>query len=218
MYQERSWEFFPVGDCFRKQYEGQLGWLEIWAGWRFNYLECVTVLILTSRYVFRRWHLCVFNLIRLPLKDASLLHFLRHIFCLCFCFCSTRNCFWGPADWMLLKTVSVEWAMWSISDFSVNTPFFHLSGFLRCFSLIVLISPVLSVLPLSPLPSALPPAGVLLLRSKYWHGARWNVGERCWGGTGSLWGVLAASVAGRCLPDGSSHPLMSSSHADVKRI
>uniref|UniRef100_H3C4X6 Ryanodine receptor 2b (cardiac) n=1 Tax=Tetraodon nigroviridis TaxID=99883 RepID=H3C4X6_TETNG len=25
MYQERSWEFFPVGDCFRKQYEGQLG-------------------------------------------------------------------------------------------------------------------------------------------------------------------------------------------------
>lgn len=26
MYQERSWEFFPVGDCFRKQYEDQLGW------------------------------------------------------------------------------------------------------------------------------------------------------------------------------------------------
>uniref|UniRef100_A0A3Q3G5A2 Ryanodine receptor 2b (cardiac) n=1 Tax=Labrus bergylta TaxID=56723 RepID=A0A3Q3G5A2_9LABR len=25
MYQERSWEFFPVGDCFRKQYEDQLG-------------------------------------------------------------------------------------------------------------------------------------------------------------------------------------------------
>uniref|UniRef100_A0AAV2JJ13 Ryanodine receptor 2-like n=1 Tax=Knipowitschia caucasica TaxID=637954 RepID=A0AAV2JJ13_KNICA len=24
MYQERSWEFFPVGDCFRKQYEDQL--------------------------------------------------------------------------------------------------------------------------------------------------------------------------------------------------
>lgn len=31
MYQERSWEFFPVGDCFRKQYEDQLGWKEIWA-------------------------------------------------------------------------------------------------------------------------------------------------------------------------------------------
>lgn len=28
MYQERSWEFFPVGDCFRKQYEDQLGWRE----------------------------------------------------------------------------------------------------------------------------------------------------------------------------------------------
>lgn len=27
MYQERSWEFFPVGDCFRKQYEDQLGWM-----------------------------------------------------------------------------------------------------------------------------------------------------------------------------------------------
>ncbi|XP_071061794.1 ryanodine receptor 2 isoform X1 [Pseudochaenichthys georgianus] len=25
MYQERCWEFFPVGDCFRKQYEDQLG-------------------------------------------------------------------------------------------------------------------------------------------------------------------------------------------------
>ncbi|CAJ1067174.1 ryanodine receptor 2 [Xyrichtys novacula] len=25
LYQERSWEFFPVGDCFRKQYEDQLG-------------------------------------------------------------------------------------------------------------------------------------------------------------------------------------------------
>ncbi|XP_072768841.1 ryanodine receptor 2 [Nerophis lumbriciformis] len=25
MYQERCWEFFPVGDCFRKQYEEQLG-------------------------------------------------------------------------------------------------------------------------------------------------------------------------------------------------
>lgn len=24
MYQERCWEFFPVGDCFRKQYEDQL--------------------------------------------------------------------------------------------------------------------------------------------------------------------------------------------------
>ena len=28
MYQERCWEFFPVGDCFRKQYEDQLGWQE----------------------------------------------------------------------------------------------------------------------------------------------------------------------------------------------
>ncbi|XP_060131529.1 ryanodine receptor 1 isoform X2 [Zootoca vivipara] len=25
MYQERSWDFFPAGDCFRKQYEDQLG-------------------------------------------------------------------------------------------------------------------------------------------------------------------------------------------------
>lgn len=25
MYQERCWEFFPAGDCFRKQYEDQLG-------------------------------------------------------------------------------------------------------------------------------------------------------------------------------------------------
>ncbi|KAG8516661.1 Ryanodine receptor 2 [Galemys pyrenaicus] len=24
MYQERCWEFFPAGDCFRKQYEDQL--------------------------------------------------------------------------------------------------------------------------------------------------------------------------------------------------
>lgn len=29
MYQERCWEFFPVGDCFRKQYEDQLGWQNI---------------------------------------------------------------------------------------------------------------------------------------------------------------------------------------------
>lgn len=26
MYQERLWDFFPAGDCFRKQYEDQLGW------------------------------------------------------------------------------------------------------------------------------------------------------------------------------------------------
>lgn len=26
MYQERCWEFFPAGDCFRKQYEDQLNW------------------------------------------------------------------------------------------------------------------------------------------------------------------------------------------------
>lgn len=45
MYQERSWEFFPVGDCFRKQYEDQLGW---WECRRFNYLECATSLIPTS--------------------------------------------------------------------------------------------------------------------------------------------------------------------------
>lgn len=25
MYQERCWDFFPAGDCFRKQYEDQLG-------------------------------------------------------------------------------------------------------------------------------------------------------------------------------------------------
>jgi ryanodine receptor 2 len=25
MYQERCWDFFPAGDCFRKQYEGELG-------------------------------------------------------------------------------------------------------------------------------------------------------------------------------------------------
>lgn len=25
MYQQRSWDFFPVGDCFRKQYEDELG-------------------------------------------------------------------------------------------------------------------------------------------------------------------------------------------------
>lgn len=25
MYQERCWDFFPTGDCFRKQYEDQLG-------------------------------------------------------------------------------------------------------------------------------------------------------------------------------------------------
>lgn len=25
LYQQRSWEFFPVGDCFRKQYEEELG-------------------------------------------------------------------------------------------------------------------------------------------------------------------------------------------------
>lgn len=24
MYQERCWDFFPAGDCFRKQYEDQL--------------------------------------------------------------------------------------------------------------------------------------------------------------------------------------------------
>ena len=24
LYQERSWDFFPVGDCFRKQYEEEL--------------------------------------------------------------------------------------------------------------------------------------------------------------------------------------------------
>lgn len=24
MYQQRSWDFFPVGDCFRKQYEEEL--------------------------------------------------------------------------------------------------------------------------------------------------------------------------------------------------
>lgn len=24
MYQQRSWDFFPVGDCFRKQYEDEL--------------------------------------------------------------------------------------------------------------------------------------------------------------------------------------------------
>uniref|UniRef100_A0A3Q3MUI7 Ryanodine receptor 2b (cardiac) n=1 Tax=Mastacembelus armatus TaxID=205130 RepID=A0A3Q3MUI7_9TELE len=29
MYQERRWEFFPVGDCFRKQYEDQLSGKEI---------------------------------------------------------------------------------------------------------------------------------------------------------------------------------------------
>lgn len=23
-YQERCWEFFPIGDCFRKQYENEL--------------------------------------------------------------------------------------------------------------------------------------------------------------------------------------------------
>lgn len=33
MYQERCWEFFPVGDCFRKQYEDQLGWEEICGIW-----------------------------------------------------------------------------------------------------------------------------------------------------------------------------------------
>ncbi len=25
MYQQRCWDFFPVGDCFRKQYEDDLG-------------------------------------------------------------------------------------------------------------------------------------------------------------------------------------------------
>lgn len=25
MYQKRCWDFFPVGDCFRKQYEDELG-------------------------------------------------------------------------------------------------------------------------------------------------------------------------------------------------
>lgn len=25
MYQQRCWDFFPVGDCFRKQYEEELG-------------------------------------------------------------------------------------------------------------------------------------------------------------------------------------------------
>jgi len=25
MYQQRCWDFFPVGDCFRKQYEDELG-------------------------------------------------------------------------------------------------------------------------------------------------------------------------------------------------
>lgn len=25
MYQQRCWDFFPVGDCFRKQYEVELG-------------------------------------------------------------------------------------------------------------------------------------------------------------------------------------------------
>merc|ERR1711934_999611 len=25
MYQERCWDFFPAGDCFRKQYESELG-------------------------------------------------------------------------------------------------------------------------------------------------------------------------------------------------
>jgi ryanodine receptor 2 len=25
MYQQRCWDFFPVGDCFRKQYEAELG-------------------------------------------------------------------------------------------------------------------------------------------------------------------------------------------------
>ncbi len=24
LYQKRNWEFFPVGDCFRKQYEDEL--------------------------------------------------------------------------------------------------------------------------------------------------------------------------------------------------
>ena len=25
MYQQRCWDFFPAGDCFRKQYEDELG-------------------------------------------------------------------------------------------------------------------------------------------------------------------------------------------------
>lgn len=29
MYQERCWEFFPAGDCFRKQYEDQLNWAAV---------------------------------------------------------------------------------------------------------------------------------------------------------------------------------------------
>lgn len=124
MYQERSWEFFPVGDCFRKQYEGQLGWLEICAGWRFNDRACVTGLSLISRCVFKCALLCFLSY-QLPLKDTSLVHFCRHIFCVC----STRKCFWRPADGCFWEAGSVEWATRSISDFAVNTLSLSFRGF-----------------------------------------------------------------------------------------
>ena len=33
MYTQRCWDFFPVGDCFRKQYEDELSG-STWIGWR----------------------------------------------------------------------------------------------------------------------------------------------------------------------------------------
>lgn len=40
MYQERCWEFFPAGDCFRKQYEDHLNWFCLEATDSFHTITC----------------------------------------------------------------------------------------------------------------------------------------------------------------------------------
>lgn len=68
MYQERCWEFFPVGDCFRKQYEDQLVWNNL------RGLKTKSVLIYAFGVANLPSVLCVFLLI----LDCGIFFLFKH--------------------------------------------------------------------------------------------------------------------------------------------
>lgn len=59
MYQQRCWDFFPVGDCFRKQYEDELGSQQKVSNVFYIYFVFCFRRKYCTREIFNKNHVCV---------------------------------------------------------------------------------------------------------------------------------------------------------------